>query len=150
MERYLEQLIEDLHAARKNAPVNVPQSQLDDQQILEELREIDRIIEQEHEKPMHLIFGIDPSLFPPYENLNEEQAANLAEEIIELFLHFNIDPVYPENYPKEKLYPLLIQKLNEPFLYFPMGMTHLELCNFESSKCPFENGYCNCKECGLF
>ena len=146
MERYLEQLIGDLKAATKYAPVNKPQNEMDDSSIMEELHEIDRIIIEEPEIPMHKIFGIDPIIFPPSDRLSDEQATILTNEILELWQQFNIDVVVPPNFPLPRLYPLLVKKFTEPFLYFPMGMTSIEFCDYDVSKCPFGDEYCMCKD----
>ena len=146
MEKYLNQLIGDLREARKRAPVHKPQNDMSGEEIWDELEEIDRIIDEEPDVPMHNIFGIDPIMFPPVEKLTNEQAKRLAGEILELWGYFNIDAVYPDNFPLYKLYPLLVDKFKKPFLYFPMGMTGIEFCNYEPSECPFGDEYCTCKD----
>ena len=146
MERYVEQLIEDLNSARKWALVNKNRGELSDNEIMEELIEIDRIIDEEPEKPMHNIFGIDPDMFPPPEKITRKQSALIAAEILELWRYFNIDVIFPDNFPLSKLYPLLVKKFREPFLYFPMGITGVEFCDYDVSHCPFGDEYCMCKD----
>ena len=146
MKRYIEQLVEDLRTAKQLAPKQKPQNEMNDEEIWDELTEIDRIIDEEPDQPLHNIFGIDPQSFPPPEKLTTEQAQMLSTEILELWAAFNIEPVYPENFPLEKLYPLLVTKFKKPFLYFPMGMTGIEFCNYEPKECPFGDEYCTCKE----
>jgi hypothetical protein len=127
-------------------PVNKPQNEMSSHEIIAELEEIDRIIDEEPDKTMHNIFGIDPIIFPPVEKLSNGQAELLADEILELWQHFNIEASYPDNFPKHRLYPLLVNKFREPFLYFPMGITGIEFCDYDPSKCPFGNEYCMCKD----
>ncbi len=146
MKRYIEQLIEDLQEAKSYAPKQKAASEMTENEFMEELYEIDRIIDEEEDKPMYNIFGIDPQIFPPHEKLTDEQATLLSSKIIDLWAEFNIDAVYPVNFPLAKLYPLLVEKFKEPFLYFPMGMTDIEFCNCEPDKCPFGEEYCDCKE----
>ena len=145
MEKYINQLVEDIREAHKKAPVQKSIYGKSDDELLSELEEVDRIIEEEPDKPMHNIFGIDPIMFPPVERLSRNQAARLANEILDLWNKFNIDAVYPENFPKYKLYPLLVRKFSEPFLYFPMGMTGVEFCDYDAANCPFGDKYCMCK-----
>ena len=145
MERYIEQFIEDLKAAERFVPVQKPHDEMTDDEFMDELYEIDRIIEEKPDKPMHNIFGIDPAAFPPVEKLTTGQAQLLATKILELWAAFHIEAVYPKNLPLEKLYPLLVEKFKTPFLYFPMGMTGIEFCNYEPEECPFGDEYCTCK-----
>jgi len=149
MKRYIEQLIEDLRAAKQLAPKPKPREEMNDEEIWDELIEIDRIIDEEPDRPLHNIFGIDPQSFPPSEKLTNEQAKLLSSEILELWTAFNIDAVYPENFPLEKLYPMLVEKFKKPFLYFPMGLTVIEFCHYEPEECPFGDEYCTCKEWGF-
>lgn len=146
MQKYINQLIEDLRTAKKYAPIHKEQSLMSDTEICEELEEIDRIIDEEPDKPLHNIFGIDPIVFPPLEKLTDIQAQQLADEILALWGVFNIEAVYPEKFPKDKLYPLLVQKFKEPFMYFPMGQTGIEFCHYEPEECPFGNEFCMCKD----
>lgn len=146
MEKYITQLIEDLREAHNRAPVFKPREEMTEEDILEELQEIDRIIHQEPPSPFRNIFDLDPDIFPPAERLTSQQATALSEEILLLWAAFNIEAVYPHNFPLDRLYPLLIKKFREPFLYFPGGITGLELCNYEPTECPFGEEYCTCKE----
>lgn len=146
MKRYIEQLISDLKAAERFVPVQKKQEDMTENEFMEELYEIDRIIDEEPEEPMYKIFGIDPKCFPPVEKLTVEQAQLLSGKILELWAAFNMDAVYPVDFPLEKLYPLLVKKFKEPFLYFPMGQTGVEFCDYEPENCPFGEEYCDCKE----
>lgn len=148
MKRYIEQLIEDLQAAKRFAPKQKPQEEMTSEEVWDELIEIDRIIDEEPDRPLHNIFGIDPAKFPPPEKLTTEQSQLLATEILELWAAFNIEASYPENFPLDKLYPMLVEKFKKPFLYFPMGITGIEFCHYEPAECPFGDEYCRCKEWG--
>lgn len=146
MKRYTEQLISDLKEAEKKAPKQKKTEDMTEKEFMAELIETDRIIDEEPEIPMHNVFGIDPKVFPPVDRLTTEQAKLLAEKILQLWAAFNIDAVYPIDFPLEKLYPLLVKKFKEPFLYFPMGQTGVEFCDYEPENCPFGDEYCDCKE----
>lgn len=146
MEKYLEQLIEDLREAHSRAPQFKVREDMTEQDILDELREIDRMIHEEPPNPFKNIFGLNPDLFPPAHMLTSKQAEHISEEILFLWSAFNIEPVYPDNFPLANLYPLLVQKFKEPFLYFPGGITGLELCSYDPSQCPFGDDFCSCKE----
>jgi hypothetical protein len=146
MERYITQLIEDLRDAHQRAPRLKPREEMTEEDILHELQEIDRIIHEDPPSPFENIFGLDPDIFPPVEMLTKEQANAIAEEILLLWAAFNIEAVYPAGFPLERLYPLLIDKFRESFLYFPGGITGLELCNYDPDNCPFGPEFCTCRE----
>ena len=146
MKRYIEQLIDDLQAAKNLVPKQKPQEEMTSGEVWDELIEIDRIIDEEPDRPLHNIFGIDPSNFPPPEKLTTKQAQLLATEILDLWAAFHIEASYPEKFPLEKLYPMLVEKFKKPFLYFPMGITGIEFCHYEPKECPFGDEYCRCKE----
>jgi hypothetical protein len=146
MERYINQLVNDLKAAKNWAQVNKPKNEISDSDLIAELEEIDHIIDEEPDIPMYKILGIDPVVFPPVEKLTNDQAALLAKEILELWQYFNFEAVYPENFPLHMLYSLLIRKFQEPIMYFPMGTTGIEFCNYDPNECPFGMAYCTCKD----
>lgn len=146
MKRYIEQLISDLKDAERYVPVQKKQTDMTENEFMEDLYEIDRITDKEPSEPMYNIFGIDPKYLPPVERLTVDQAQLLTMKILELWAAFNIDAVYPENFPLEKLYPLLIKKFKEPFIYFPMGHTGVKFCHYEPEECPFGQEYCDCKD----
>jgi len=146
MERYIEQLIEDLRDARRFAPKQKHHDKKTKEEVWDELIEIDRIIDEEPDRPLHNIFGIDPAIFPPTEKLTNVQSQLLASEILELWNAFHIEASYPENFPLNKLYPMLVEKFKKPFLYFPMGLTGIEFCNYNPEECPFGDEFCRCKE----
>lgn len=146
MEKYILQLIEDLQAAREKVPYHKPREEMTEEDIMEELQEIDRMINEPPSNPFRNIFDIDPDIFPPADRLTPSQAHRLSMEILQLWSAYSIEAVYPCNFPLDRLYPLLIVKFREPFLYFPGGITSLELCSYDPSECPFGEEYCTCKE----
>lgn len=146
MERYIQQLAEDLRDAKRFVPKRKPQEEIDEDDFMEGLYEIDRIIDNREDSPMHNIFGIDPISFPPANRLTPDQASFIASEILELWEAFNIEAVYPQNFPLDKLYPMLVEKFKKPFMYFPMGTTGIEFCNYDPDECPFGDDYCTCKD----
>ncbi len=146
MNRYIEQLIEDLQAARKFAPKQRSRNEMNEEEIWDELVEIDKIIDEEPDRPLQNIFGIDPASFPPIDKLTTEQAQLLSAKILELWAAFNIEASYPKNFPLERFYPMLVEKFRKPFMYFPMGITGIEFCHYEPEECPFGDEYCMCKE----
>ncbi len=146
MERYILQLIEDLREAHDRAPQYKPREEMTEEDILKELQEIDRMINEPPSNPFRNIFDIDPDIFPPADKLTHSQASRLSEEILLLWAAYNIEAVYPHAFPMDRLYPILITKFREPFLYFPGGITSLELCSYDPTECPFGEEYCSCKE----
>ena len=146
MHRYIQLLIEQLREAHSLAPLHKDQNKMSSNEIMDELEEIDRIIDEEPETPMHNIFGIDPDMFPPVEKITKEQTEALVDEILELWTVFHLGADIPENFPKAKLYPLLVKKFREPIVYFPMADTDIVFCDYEPDHCPFGTEYCTCKD----
>lgn len=141
MERYLEQLIGDLHTLyRRNREVK----RFSDPAA--ELSEVDRVIDEKPLITLSEVMGIDPAVFPDSEKLTEEQAAKLARNILALWKYYFIEAVYPENFPMHRLYPLLVKKFSEKCMYFGCisgGTTYIEFCEYDPAHCPFGREYCD-------
>lgn len=146
MEKYIKHLIADLKIAAENAPVHKTPEEMSENEFMDNLEEIDRIVTSDPKYNMYDVFGLESDIFPPVEKLTTKQAISLADEILQLWEAYYIESLYPEDFPMEKLYPLLIAKFKEPFLYFPMGITGVEFCEYEPSECPFGEEYCMCKD----
>lgn len=150
MQRYLEQLIGDIHQATWNMK---PPHELwadseadpDDELELEDMSYVEKCMYGD-EAPISEITGIDHEQLPSVEKLTQEQQAILAEELEKLlhFFHFHLD--FPENYPAHLRYPFILKFWEGKQVALSFGENHIELCDYEEENCPFP-GYCNtCKE----
>lgn len=146
MERYIQQLIEDLHQATYN--VRPPHSLWADSEAdpqdeleLEDMSHVEKYLYGKKE-PIGSITGIDANLLPPAEKLTTNQQALLAAELENLldFFHFQLE--FPSDFPAHLRYPFIKNFWNESHVPMSFGTTHIEFCDYEKENCPFP-GYCN-------
>lgn len=150
MERYIEQLIDDIHKATWNIrpPHEIwPLSKADpDNELeLEDMAFAEKNLYGK-EKRISKITGIDSELLPDSSKLTSQQQARLAAELEKLLqiFHFTLD--FPENYPADLRYPFILKIWNEKHVPLSFGDNHIEFCDMNDDKCPFP-GYCTtCKE----
>lgn len=150
MQRYIEQLIEDIHQATlglkppheiweetKADPDN--ELELDDISYVEEFVYGDEI-------PVSVITGIDYNLLPLNEQLTDNQMTLLAFELEKLldYFHFHLD--FPETYPHHLRYPFIRNFWTEKHVAISFGTSHIEFCEYDETQCTFP-GYCKtCSE----
>jgi len=150
MERYIEQLIEDIQKAAFNfRPPYVIWSQFKVNSANDlELEDVATIEKQvnDKKKPLSTITGFDFGLLPPSGKLNSPQMARLAAELEKLLqiFHFALD--FPENYPADLRYPFILMIWDKKFVPMPFGDFHIGFCDMKEDECPFP-GYCTtCKD----
>ena len=146
MERYIEQLIEDIHKATWNIRPphkiwELSEADPDNEVELEDMAYAEKHIYGK-KKRISKITGIDYELLPPSDKLTSQQQALLAtelEKLLELF-HFALD--FPENYPAYLRYPFILKIWNKKHVPLSFGDNHIEFCDMNEDECPFP-GYCN-------
>ncbi len=148
MQRYIEQLIEDINAATWKVR---PPREIWDSVDLENECEIDDISYVEkyvygEEEPISKITGVDVVQLPPAERLSDDQKSELAaklEKLLEIH-HFKLE--FPNEYPMYLRYAFIFNFWHEEHVEMSFGTSHIEFCDFEEKNCPFP-GYCTtCKE----
>lgn len=150
MKRYIEQLIDDLHARMQiiNPPSEMwidaeadPTNELE----LEDMAYAEQFIYGEKKKITE-ITGIDNILFPPAEKLSIKQRALLAQEMEKLLQHYNLYLDFPVSYPNHLRYPFILNFWTEEHVPLSFGENHIEFCSYDEENCPF-SGYCDtCNE----
>jgi len=153
MQQYLNQLLADLKAAQTKQPekpdykVLYPDHQANDP-IYDGM--MDYMIEWDNapEWKMDDLFEIKSEVFPPVEKLTTEQVTKLIDGILELWAHFNIDAVIPDDkIPVEIVYKELVNSWKtETIQYISEGTLHLEFCHYDENNCPWGYEYCSCKD----
>jgi len=150
MERYLEQLIDDMHVATqklKRPPLEGVIA--DDEQEFLDFSQVEKY-ERGEVTPISQITGIDQEQLPPVENLSREQQALLSIELEKLleYFHFKLD--FPSNYPDHLRYPFIRKFWSEEQVAVTFGNIHIEFCDYNEDECPFP-GYCiNCKDVSAY
>lgn len=146
MDKYIEQLIDDLKQARQKVQPPHPlwlESEADpyDEGELEDLSYVEEFVYGK-EMPVSEITGIDANLLPPTDRLSPNQRALLAEELEALLHHFHLYPDFPNLYPMHLKYPFLLRVWSEKHVPLSYGENHIEFCDYQVENCPFE-GYCH-------
>ena len=140
MQRYTEQLIEDIQNAKKR-PLP-PKMELPPE--LEFVRGAEEYLHGDFHKPGKL-FGLKKEQFPPAEKLNAKQMQALIKNITELWAEFNFVPDFPEGLPNVYKYNLLVEYLEHETTYVSEGNNHFEFCTYDPESCPFPEEFCTCK-----
>jgi len=148
MERYLKQLIEDLHQisnnvnssdSTKDEPIN------DEESFYRHIEDVETYLHGD-EIPISETTGILPEQLPPSEKLSEKQKAQLAVELERFLEHFHFALDFPHNYPNHLRYRFIKKFWTEKHPAMQYSTTHIEFCNYEKENCPFP-GYCtSCDE----
>jgi len=148
MQRYIEQLIEDLHRSSWNVkkPHEIwDEIDQDNPNDADDISYVEEYVYGKREK-ISKITGIKRKLLPPPEQLSDEQLERLAielEKFLEMF-HFHLD--FPQTYPHMLRYRFIRDFWKQKHVALSFGENHIEFCNYEEDNCPFP-GYCNiCKE----
>lgn len=99
------------------------------------------------EYPMEELFGIPAAAFPPLVQLTEDQAAALAQAILDLWNSVNLEADLPPRIPLFLAYPELVRRWEgDPVSIVRDGSIHLEFCSYKPASCPWPGQYCMCKE----
>ncbi len=143
MNRYVEQLIEDIRRAGEMAPPDVETAtDLDEDEALEQhFADVERYIAGETDGTLSTITGILTDTLPQPEKLTPAQLSRLVSELVILLNKWNFYPEFPDKLPDELKYRALLGVWDDEQTYAKSGMMHLEFCNFDPESCPF-TGYC--------
>ena len=141
MQRYTEQLIEDIREAKKRP--RPPKMFLP--QELEMSRGPEEYLHGKQYK-LGKLFGLEKKQFPPIEKLSKKQIKLLVKEIIRLWEAFNFIPDFPEGLPEKFKYDILVDYLEHKTTYVSEGGLHIEFCTYEPASCPFPEEFCMCKD----
>jgi hypothetical protein len=150
MQRYIEQLIDDIHKATWNLkpPHSLweeSEADPDNELELEDMSFVEQYIEGE-KQPIAQITGIGAEQLPPSEKLAIEQRALLAVELEKLLQYFHFVLDFPATLPGHLRYPFIRDFWSEEHVPLSFGENHIEFCDYEVEHCPFP-GYCTtCKE----
>jgi hypothetical protein len=148
MQRYIDQLIEDLKAAHK---VIEPKSKSweddeDDDEMQDFFADVDNYVSGDHDQVIAVALALIPEQFPPFEMLTTAQMLQVSDALADLLASWNISVDMPEKLPIEKAYPLMVSVLEKKTYFSEYGNTVMELCNYDSASCPFGIEYCRCKD----
>ena len=145
MERYIEQLMEDLNnyiLEMKNAGIHNDETvPVPSPFIYDSLKESELFASGEGVTEIGVTTNIEQMELPPANRLSEDQQALLAEKLQELlsYHHYILD--FPESLPSHLKYPHIYSFWKEKHLPMKHGFFHVEFCEYDPENCPFP-GYC--------
>lgn len=142
MERYIQQLIEDLETAAQNPPspqfFETPPHLAETPDIAELALVPFKSIEE--------WTGINQEVFPEIIQLQGDQWNRINEAIFKVFDALNVQLIdAPPGMPPEILYEVLTTNWDHPVQYLPTSGMDLELCTGDPMTCPYGE-YCDCGE----
>ena len=99
------------------------------------------------EYAMSELFDLGAEAFPPAAELSQDQAAALAEAILDLWRSLNIEADLPQGLPLALAYPVLVRRWGgEPVPVVRQGRVHVAFCDYEPADCPWPEAYCACRD----
>lgn len=141
MERYIQQLIEDLEEAAKDPPSQAYIEPL----IFNDAPEIAELALVPF-KSIEEWTGINQEVFPLITDLQGDQWQRVNEAIFKVFDSLNIQLIdAPPDIPPEILYEVLTLNWDFPVQFLPSSGMDLELCSGDPMTCPYGE-FCNCDE----
>lgn len=144
MQRYIGQLIEDLHEIIKkmNLSGNTEEETVHNEEtFLKHIENVENYLHGES-KSVASITGIAAELLPPPERLSKEQQAELAVELEKFLVPFHFSLDFPRSYPDHLRYSFIKNFWKEKYVPLSFGQNHIEFCTYDKGNCPFP-GYCN-------
>ncbi|MBN2662935.1 MAG: hypothetical protein JXR68_04735 [Bacteroidales bacterium] len=141
MQRYIEQIIQDLQDAKNNVP---PDPELEKTESYEEFAEKMFAIETAPSQPMKKLFGVNYEKLPPPEKLTNEQMQQLIDAIEDTFSEFNIGIDFKDEIPIKLKYEVLRDEFEDDFLYMHGFHTTIDFCDGWCPECKIAD-YCDIK-----
>jgi len=136
MQKYIDQLLEDLQEAKNFLPSTEHYKYIfsPDENI------------PTPEKNIEEWLGVDQIVFPPKERLNKRQMKQLVTGITDLWQAFNFIADFPDKMPIDKQYELLLTYWNESLPYSEDDIEIVDFCNCYPINCVRGEKYCECMQ----
>ena len=139
MQRYINQLIQDLQAAKKNVPQD---PQLGTEESYEEFEAKMFAIETAPNVSSKQLYGVSFEELPPKERLTEDQMQQLYDALVDTMEAFNCSIDFPEGVPLHLRYEMLRDTFAEPVQHMPGFTHHYDFCSGWCPDCKLID-YCN-------
>jgi hypothetical protein len=144
MQRYIEQLIEDIRTAATHAPPDPfddPDLEKEDMFMLE-MEESEKFVEGPYELLCDVV-GIPLKALPAPERLSIEQIILLNDELEILLNAYNYYPEYPENVPEVMLYNAYLQVWESEVSRVRFGHFIIGFCDGDDEENCMFPGFCS-------
>ena len=143
MQKYVNQLIEDIHDAKDKVPAKPYY------EVPPEMEGIEYILEWENNQEilMSKLFKLESVQFPPTDKLTTQQIQQITEAILELWEVFNFSATFPDGLPVIYQYDQLVKQLDKKVQWTSEGVgMFLTWCDIDPKTCPFPEEFCDCKD----
>jgi len=142
MQKYVNQLIEDIKGAVEHIPPPLNEALID-----KERYPIPYLYEWENapEQKMSDMFQLEKIQFPPASRLTNAQMEQIIDAILELWEAYNFGWSIPNDIPIPRIYELLVNELDENHQYLSHGGAVIDFCCYWPEGCALKE-YCQCIE----
>lgn len=144
MNRYLEQLIEDMDLAIANQIAI--RSHLDILGEIEVCETEEEIHGNEKTAPLSKIIGFDKCYFPSEEKLTDDQVTVVYTHLLCVLDNYNFFLDFPDDVDIRTKYVMVLDILDDETTYSNAKVTILEFCDYNHETCPFGEDLCQCKK----
>lgn len=150
MQRYVDQLIDELRVLQERKPPSVDRRLLDPDMmdLPDHLQDVETYLRSESQGFPDL-FGLPAEAFPPQHRLTTGQMQSIVNAIEELWMAWGIHAYIRREAPAEVIYRVLIRYWREEGIHYfspsPDAFIGLELCPYDPDQCEW-GSYCTCRE----
>jgi hypothetical protein len=147
MQNYVNQLLADMVAAKKNLPPEINYALLYPDHPAYKFG-LDYIVEWEMSPSytMDELFGIKAEQLPPAEKLTDEQIVQLVEGMFDLWAAFNFVADTDYEAPMRVYYSTIkTHWATQPIQYHPDGINELDFCDYNTELCSWGE-HCKCQD----
>ena len=146
MNRYVEQLIEDLsNAEAAQIAIRSHLDILGESEVFETESDEDEFYDCSKLAPLSQIIGFEKVAFPPEDKLDDEHIELIYIHLLGVLDNFNFFLDFPEKVSIRVKYTMLLDILDEETTCSNAFVTNLEFCDYDYDTCPFGIELCQCK-----
>jgi len=142
MQRYVEQLIEDVRAIATNPPhLSANKGVLFSTDTADDIIDDAERFVSGDQINMSVIVGLPKSALPDHSRLTDKQIKWLTSELILMLNAWNFNPEFPCKLPVRLQYQAIRDHWDDETVYVRTGTVHIEYCSYDRDECPFPE-YC--------
>lgn len=143
MQRYMEQLIEDIQESAKNRDQHMQEIPPGVYNVPEHLAHLPVI----PARKAYQWFNLSLDAFPDADKWNEYQLLYMCVILRSLFEHYHINVELPNDLPYDRVYAYLLKALDTYTTVEPDGSNLISFCSGDPETCPFSD-YCYKEDTG--
>ncbi len=154
MQRYINQLLEDIIKAERETQNTLAENLVDHADSLDidslesdamdgDFEDLERWMESDPAQTFSHFCGLQKEQLPPAERLTEIQMQQIINAFYHLLHTWNLGASIPEKFPINRHYTLLTSMLDEKTTIVNSGFITFDFCSGNPEGCRFEE-YCEC------